>query len=86
MKALPKRKGNCPQKVGSHHRRLRASMKALPKRKGNTVTIAGIASAQEGLNESPSQKEGKSGSLSHPVQLVQGLNESPSQKEGKLAS
>ena len=36
-----------------------------------------------GLNESPSQKEGKSVKPMHTL-IVGGLNESPSQKEGKL--
>ena len=34
-------------------------MKALPKRKGNIGAIGQLAAALLGLNESPSQKEGK---------------------------
>ena len=37
-----------------------------------------------GLNESPSEKEGKSTGTSHSRSGVPGLNESPSEKEGKF--
>ena len=58
-------------------------MKALPRRKGNTART-GYTYVTEGLNESPSQKEGKF-YASYGVQSpAPGLNESPSQKEGKL--
>ena len=36
-----------------------------------------------GLNESPSQKEGKFRRLAMVATCLRGLNESPSQKEGK---
>ena len=39
--------------------RLRASMKVPPKRKGNTEAAVEAAEAGMGLNESPSEKEGK---------------------------
>ena len=58
MKALPKRKGNgCAVHIISKLRNL-ASMKALPKRKGNEGRERQEGGAF-GLNESPSQKEGK---------------------------
>ena len=38
----------------------RASMKALPKRKGNGLQTTAVVFPVRGLNESPSQKEGKS--------------------------
>ena len=37
-----------------------ASMKALPKRKGNGLQTTAVVFPVRGLNESPSQKEGKS--------------------------
>ena len=60
MKALPKRKGNSPAprqlaEVG------RASMKPLLKRKGNSDTRGTPVPKPRPLNESPSEKEGKSG-------------------------
>ena len=39
----------------------RPSMKAPPKRKGNPVPIPDRAPNRKPLNESPSEKEGKSG-------------------------
>ena len=60
-----------------------ASMKALPKRKGNGFR-PGDKLYLVGLNESPSQKEGKATGV---LQRGHGngcLNESPSQKEGKV--
>ena len=59
-------------------------MKALPKRKGNVERGTTLQEEREGLNESPSEKEGKS--PLRPVVTHQGsgcLNESPSEKEGK---
>ena len=58
MKALPKRKGN------EHDLEVQvnaggASMKALPKRKGNPAHRRAPGPGHR-LNESPSQKEGKS--------------------------
>ena len=57
MKALPKRKGNGRLLTLQHHIDP-ASMKALPKRKGN-LKLSHDASDDKGLNESPSEKEGK---------------------------
>ena len=59
-------------------------MKAPPKRKGNSVEdiVAGVVS---GLNESPSEKEGKSACRSRGRRNEGRLNESPSEKEGKSA-
>ena len=39
--------------------------------------------ASQGLNESPSEKEGKHVASTAPVFFTAGLNESPSEKEGK---
>ena len=58
MKALPKRKGNPGGEfvlVGVAD----ASMKALPKRKGNAHILSAYV-IEVSLNESPSEKEGKS--------------------------
>ena len=84
MKALPKRKGNqavCPAICVSSL--VAASMKALPKRKGNVIGPRDTGVAAEGLNESPSKKEGKSRGLQLRRIRARGLNESPSKKEGK---
>ena len=62
----------------------RASMKALPKRKGNRVTDFSRLPVFRSLNESPSQKEGKSGTVIPGLADGTCLNESPSQKEGKF--
>ena len=57
MKVPPKRKGNYPVSTAPSAR-LQASMKVPPKRKGNLATWwVGVLIV--GLNESPSQKEGK---------------------------
>ena len=58
MKALPKRKGN-HLKISCHPMQWRASMKALPKRKGNAAALSARVNSVVGLNESPSEKEGK---------------------------
>ena len=86
MKVPPKRKGN-PRISGGGGGMFKASMKVPPKRKGNKS----FRSAQEildlGLNESPSEKEGKSptnDAIGYPVWPR--LNESPSEKEGKWGS
>ena len=60
-----------------------ASMKALPKRKGNFKLYAAQVSAMTGLNESPSEKEGKFSRGYPGASIGEGLNESPSEKEGK---
>ena len=60
-----------------------ASMKVPPKRKGNILAVIANAANTRSLNESPSEKEGKS--LDEGVRQIgfSGLNESPSEKEGK---
>ena len=64
---------------------LTASMKALPRRKGNSGH--GQPPAQwQCLNESPSQKEGKSATTTSKPTPTVNLNESPSEKEGKCIS
>ena len=81
MKVPPKRKGN-PNFSGFRFEEEQASMKVPPKRKGNRKIEHGYSPSSRGLNESPSEKEGK---FCDPA--VQGwgycLNESPSEKEGK---
>ena len=59
-------------------------MKAPPKRKGNTEKVL-LQLRAGSLNESPSEKEGKSGAR-RCVCGIRGrcLNESPSEKEGKF--
>ena len=59
MKALPKRKGN-PILAPITTNPNMASMKALPKRKGNKRHDSVDGLLLDGLNESPSEKEGKS--------------------------
>ena len=83
MKALPRRKGIfLPERFTSMP--ASASMKALPRRKGNAADFRGRGWHVQGLNESPSKKEGKSPPPLKPkTQPMQGLDESPSQKEGK---
>ena len=82
MKALPKRKGNCKLSRPRAARSL-ASMKALPKRKGNDLKKHSAAPDPAGLNESPSEKEGKFIFGVIVGFFVWCLNESPSEKEGK---
>ena len=60
-----------------------ASMKVPPKRKGNPVLLNFLHLGGDSLNESPSEKEGKSGMIVAVIFGVIGLNESPSEKEGK---
>ena len=60
-----------------------ASMKVPPKRKGNVQAIVPIVQGALSLNESPSEKEGKSRGISRYQGRTWGLNESPSEKEGK---
>ena len=64
-------------------RALTASMKVPPKRKGNLIAKCEKIAAAIRLNESPSQKEGKSLTLRSASYASWSLNESPSQKEGK---
>ena len=59
MKALPKRKGN-PPATTTKQNATPASMKALPKRKGNIEKLLEYVGIIHSLNESPSEKEGKS--------------------------
>ena len=61
-------------------------MKALPKRKGNDHVAQGFRNGASRLNESPSEKEGKSISTGPVSREVPRLNESPSEKEGKSKS
>ena len=58
MKVPPKRKGNAVR-AGRRLVYIGASMKVPPKRKGN-AGCAENQSAAQSLNESPSEKEGKS--------------------------
>ena len=58
------------------------SMKVPPKRKGNP-NPAQATSHRRALNESPSEKEGKSPLRNTTVRRLITLNESPSEKEGK---
>ena len=83
MKALPKRKGNAALKAFKEATQEAASMKALPKRKGNITVDTRVYDIYSGLNESPSQKEGKYVAHSRRCRRRLRLNESPSQKEGK---
>ena len=57
-------------------------MKVPPKRKGNGCTGCGAVHAH-GLNESPSEKEGKYDAYQRILKARISLNESPSEKEGK---
>ena len=57
-------------------------MKVPPKRKGNGQNGGGI-NRRFTLNESPSEKEGKSACVLLIQRAVGALNESPSEKEGK---
>ena len=58
-------------------------MKALPKRKGNGELTSVTGVFPQGLNESPSEKEGKFAVSIGGFGVDDGLNESPSEKEGK---
>ena len=58
-------------------------MKVPPKRKGNNRRAV-HAQTLRALNESPSEKEGKSPVLLSALRLLVPLNESPSEKEGKF--
>ena len=59
-------------------------MKVPPKRKGNLCWLVRACSANLTLNESPSEKEGKSTSSRDSGAGAASLNESPSEKEGKF--
>ena len=59
-------------------------MKVPPKRKGNRKRPGRGSCQPTGLNESPSEKEGKCGGWLVLLLVWVGLNESPSEKEGKL--
>ena len=58
-------------------------MKVPPKRKGNPVGCLSTGEPFSGLNESPSEKEGKFAGARFVLALIHRLNESPSEKEGK---
>ena len=84
MKAPPKRKGN-PREYrcqGAARRRLNES----PSKKGREMRMvwASTSASAQGLNESPSEKEGKSWWVSSLSVWAVYLNESPSEKEGKF--
>ena len=59
-------------------------MKVPPKRKGNRALPRHARPDTRGLNESPSEKEGKSFGANNVPNSRLCLNESPSEKEGKL--
>ena len=59
MKVPPKRKGNALG-VFEQVALCQASMKVPPKRKGNIPAAEPVHWSPPGLNESPSEKEGKS--------------------------
>ena len=59
-------------------------MKVPPKRKGNDGVGDRVGDVVQRLNESPSEKEGKS-RASISSRALDRLNESPSEKEGKSA-
>ena len=61
-------------------------MKVPPKRKGNLHPRTPDPTCSPSLNESPSEKEGKSGNGLTVALTDVGLNESPSEKEGKSLS
>ena len=61
-------------------------MKVPPKRKGNLLRMLSFPHAGSSLNESPSEKEGKSALAELAPEAAAALNESPSEKEGKLAT
>ena len=58
-------------------------MKVPPKRKGNDADLS-ITVLESTLNESPSEKEGKSENNLLVILSAFTLNESPSEKEGKF--
>ena len=58
-------------------------MKVPPKRKGNVLNLVFWFGLNPSLNESPSEKEGKSGGKRVQSECTLALNESPSEKEGK---
>ena len=58
MKVPPKRKGNA-RNADQAQEGEKASMKVPPKRKGNAVVLQVLLLNRSGLNESPSEKEGK---------------------------
>ena len=81
MKVPPKRKGNL-ERIQLSNGRVLPSMKVPPKRKGNaSLTLDSLKNTT--LNESPSEKEGKSGFGKTTTIFEVTLNESPSEKEGK---
>ena len=61
------------------------SMKVPPKRKGNPKSFHVGVFLYSALNESPSEKEGKSRTSSTLWLTSKTLNERPSEKEGKSA-
>ena len=71
MKVPPKRKGNLAQAACIAQWR-HPSMKVPPKRKGNSRIPEGLDKLASALNESPSEKEGKSASISKTSRLEAG--------------
>ena len=85
MKVPPKRKGNCCVVLCDDFPGFGPSMKVPPKRKGNHACSRAVL-LPISLNESPSEKEGKSSVEDIVAGVVSALNESPSEKEGKFLS
>ena len=83
MKVPPKRKGNYTESGRYVLETGEASMKVPPKRKGNPSAHSQAPRSRARLNESPSEKEGKSPNAYMTGYELICLNESPSEKEGK---
>ena len=83
MKVPPKRKGNAAPRASLFTQHVKPSMKVPPKRKGNASDKLSKLILKGALNESPSEKEGKSLHVLATAQDWVTLNESPSEKEGK---
>ena len=75
MKVPPKRKGNA-ENFGFQTALEHPSMKVPPKRKGNPGTDTALSWTSSALNESPSEKEGKS----QLMRLIRGFLPGPSMK------
>ena len=86
MKVPPKRKGN-PQNLGGGGGQLKASMKVPPKRKGNPSGAAALLGCALRLNESPSEKEGKSWQNDTPsCRIARASMKVPPKRKGNLAT
>ena len=84
MKAPPKRKGNWGDFRGAVGF-INASMKAPPKRKGNLNTERNLNLPTGGLNESPSEKEGKSRTLLRTPRNDSASMKAPPKRKGNPA-